>query len=90
MFYQIPLLLPALTYDFEVCITWHLRTVHINEKILEKRFFNDYFYITQVPVQCVDPDGSADVIRILVCSETSCIPIISALLKMPVSELIID
>jgi hypothetical protein len=37
-------------------------------------------------VECINPDGGSDIIRIFVCNKNSCVPIISAVVNMPMSE----
>eukprot|EP00455_Lapot_gusevi_P029644 TRINITY_DN3175_c0_g1_i7.p1 TRINITY_DN3175_c0_g1~~TRINITY_DN3175_c0_g1_i7.p1 ORF type:complete len:595 (+),score=101.41 TRINITY_DN3175_c0_g1_i7:67-1851(+) len=45
-------------------------------------------YDLEVPVECIDPQGAADQIQIFVCNPRSVVPVISAILKMPVSEVL--
>ena len=39
-------------------------------------------------VTCLDPAGGADTVKVTVCSRTSCVPLLSAIVKMPLSEVI--
>lgn len=43
-------------------------------------------YNFEVPVECVDENAGADVVRVCVCSPTSSVPIITALVNMPVAD----
>jgi len=43
-------------------------------------------YVLHVPVECIDPAGASDVIRVLVSGSKSCVPFISAAVNMPHSE----
>mmetsp|Transcript_11120 Transcript_11120/g.38624 ORF Transcript_11120/g.38624 Transcript_11120/m.38624 type:complete len:635 (+) Transcript_11120:151-2055(+) len=45
-------------------------------------------YIDEVGVRCVDQNGGADVVKVFVCSRSSAIPILSAIVKMPLVELL--
>eukprot|EP00935_MAST-01C_sp_MAST-1C-sp1_P000776 g776.t1 len=47
-------------------------------------------YHYEIDVECVDENGGADTIRIFVCNPRSCVPVISALVNMPISEPLID
>ena len=40
-------------------------------------------------LECVDENGGADVVKIFVCPVQSCVPILSALVNMPASELLL-
>lgn len=48
----------------------------------------DYHY--DIPVICVNESGAADVIRVFVCSPTSAVPSISAIVNMPLSEIDVE
>jgi Bardet-Biedl syndrome 1 protein len=37
-------------------------------------------------IECINPDGGSDSIRIFVCNKQSCVPVISAVVNMPMSE----
>lgn len=43
-------------------------------------------YQVDIPVLCVDENGGTDCVRIFLCSEESYVPMISALVNMPISE----
>ncbi len=43
-------------------------------------------YNVDVPVQCIDEGGGADVVKVFVGSTRSCVPLISAAVSMPMSE----
>jgi Bardet-Biedl syndrome 1 protein len=47
-------------------------------------------YTYDVDVVCLDADGAAGTIKVFVCSKTSCIPVISAVINMPPCEIIDD
>jgi len=40
-------------------------------------------------IECIDENGGADAIRVFVCSGTSAMPILSAVVNMPVSEVLL-
>jgi hypothetical protein len=44
-------------------------------------------YDTELTVRSIDPTGAADQLEIFVCNPKSTVPAISAILKMPVSEI---
>lgn len=43
-------------------------------------------YIVEIPITCVNENGGTDCVRIFLCSQTSNVPIISAIVNMPISE----
>eukprot|EP00747_Dinoflagellata_sp_TGD_P031850 gnl/TRDRNA2_/TRDRNA2_135582_c0_seq2.p1 gnl/TRDRNA2_/TRDRNA2_135582_c0~~gnl/TRDRNA2_/TRDRNA2_135582_c0_seq2.p1 ORF type:complete len:585 (+),score=116.91 gnl/TRDRNA2_/TRDRNA2_135582_c0_seq2:236-1990(+) len=43
-------------------------------------------YIVEVPVTCTNENGGTDSVRIFLCSQSSNVPIISAIVNMPISE----
>merc|ERR1719409_1672261 len=43
-------------------------------------------YIVEVPVTCINENGGTDSMRIFLCSQSSNVPIISAIVNMPISE----
>jgi len=43
-------------------------------------------YIVEIPVTCTDEMGGTDAVRIFLCNRNSNIPIISAIVNMPISE----
>jgi hypothetical protein len=45
-------------------------------------------YDTELTVRSIDPSGAADQLEIFVCNPKSSVPAISAILKMPVSEIV--
>jgi Bardet-Biedl syndrome 1 protein len=47
-------------------------------------------YHYDVDVECIDKNGGADAIRIFICNPKSCVPVISAIVNMPMSEPILD
>jgi hypothetical protein len=47
-------------------------------------------YKVDVEVECIDPTGNNDIIRVYVIDQHSTVPLISANLQMPVSELSMD
>ena len=47
-------------------------------------------FCTQVDVECVDENAGADVIRVYVCNPVSAIPIITALVNMPLADFLIS
>jgi len=44
-------------------------------------------YLYEVDVECIEPNGTADSIRVFICNPKSCVPSISAIVNMPMSEL---
>ena len=40
-------------------------------------------------LECVDENGTADVVRVFVCPKTSLVPILSAIVNMPQSEMLL-
>jgi hypothetical protein len=47
-------------------------------------------YKIEVPVVCVDAAGGADVIKVFVATTSSCVPLISAAVNMPMSEAVVQ
>lgn len=45
-----------------------------------------YTYVDEVKVMCNDQNAGADTVRVFVCNKNSALPIISAAVKMPLSE----
>lgn len=45
-------------------------------------------HVSEVNVRCIDENGGADVVKVFVCSATSTVPILSAVVKMPLSEMV--
>mmetsp|Transcript_17466 Transcript_17466/g.38031 ORF Transcript_17466/g.38031 Transcript_17466/m.38031 type:complete len:600 (-) Transcript_17466:231-2030(-) len=45
-------------------------------------------YQFEAEVQCVDHNGAADSIHVFICSASSSVPVLSAIVKMPLSELL--
>eukprot|EP00899_Mesostigma_viride_P012791 jgi/Mesvir1/21512/Mv03955-RA.1 len=45
-------------------------------------------YLHELVIQCIDPTGAADVVKLYMCSTGSAVPILSAVVKMPMSELL--
>ena len=43
-------------------------------------------YKIDIPLTCVDEAGGSDTIKVFVGSNSSCVPLISALVSMPISE----
>ena len=43
-------------------------------------------FSAEVKVTCVDEAAGADVVRVFVCDKNSALPVISAVVKMPLSE----
>ena len=43
-------------------------------------------YVDEVKVLCNDQNAGADTVRVFVCNKNSALPIISAVVKMPLSE----
>mmetsp|Transcript_53719 Transcript_53719/g.166806 ORF Transcript_53719/g.166806 Transcript_53719/m.166806 type:complete len:595 (+) Transcript_53719:121-1905(+) len=43
-------------------------------------------YLVEIPVTCVNENGGTDSVRIFLCSQGSNVPIISAIVNMPISE----
>lgn len=41
-----------------------------------------------VGVRCIDPNGASDEVRVFVCNPQSCVPMISAVITMPISDVI--
>ena len=46
-------------------------------------------YQQEVTVQCIDEAAGSDVIRVYVCSSTSSVPIITALVNMPLTDFLL-
>ncbi len=40
-------------------------------------------------IECVDENGGADAVRVFVCANNSAVPVLSAVVNMPVSELLL-
>lgn len=47
-------------------------------------------YEDEIEIQCTDPTGAADTVKVYVCSGSSSIPLITAVVNMPLSELPLD
>eukprot|EP01006_Ploeotia_vitrea_P050077 TRINITY_DN67408_c1_g1_i1.p1 TRINITY_DN67408_c1_g1~~TRINITY_DN67408_c1_g1_i1.p1 ORF type:complete len:609 (-),score=85.28 TRINITY_DN67408_c1_g1_i1:410-2236(-) len=47
-------------------------------------------YNYEVSVDCIDENAGADVIRVYVCNPVSCIPIITAIVNMPLSDFLVN
>jgi len=47
-------------------------------------------YHYEIDVECIDENGGADNVRIYVCNPKSCVPVISAVVNMPMSEPIME
>ena len=47
-------------------------------------------YKVDIEVENIDPTGANDIIRVFVIDQTSTVPLITANLQMPVSELNLD
>ena len=47
-------------------------------------------YRLDAELECIDETGGADAIRIFVCSTKSVLPVLSAVVNMPVSETMLD
>ena len=45
-------------------------------------------YHHTVDLECIDENGAAGDIRILLCNMSSCVPIISATVNMPMTEIV--
>lgn len=43
-------------------------------------------YKVEVPLACVDETGAADAIKVFLGGPSSCVPLISAIVSMPLSE----
>merc|ERR1719195_1331854 len=43
-------------------------------------------YLVEIPVTCVNENGGTDCVRMFLCNQTSNVPIISAIVNMPISE----
>lgn len=43
-------------------------------------------YMVEIPVVCINENGGTDAVRIFLCSQLSNVPIISAVVNMPISE----
>mmetsp|Transcript_100526 Transcript_100526/g.260158 ORF Transcript_100526/g.260158 Transcript_100526/m.260158 type:complete len:591 (-) Transcript_100526:50-1822(-) len=43
-------------------------------------------YIVEIPVTCINEIGGTDCVRMFLCSQSSNVPIISAIVNMPISE----
>jgi len=44
-------------------------------------------YTFLVPIRCIDENGNAGAVRVFVCAPNSCVPLISAIINMPMSEI---
>ena len=47
-------------------------------------------YKVNVEIECVDPTGANDLVKVIVMGPDSTLPLISANIQMPVSELNLD
>lgn len=47
-------------------------------------------YKVDVEIECLDQTGANDIIKVFVIDRTSTVPLISANIQMPVSEIIIE
>ena len=54
------------------------------------RLGNALIRILDAELECIDETGGADAIRIFVCSTKSVLPVLSAVVNMPVSETMLD
>merc|ERR1719471_1564606 len=43
-------------------------------------------YLVEIPVTCTNENGGTDCVRMFLCSQSSSVPIISAIVNMPISE----
>mmetsp|Transcript_31269 Transcript_31269/g.57226 ORF Transcript_31269/g.57226 Transcript_31269/m.57226 type:complete len:599 (+) Transcript_31269:68-1864(+) len=43
-------------------------------------------YIVDIPITCINENGGTDAVRVFLCSQHSCVPLISASVNMPISE----
>jgi Bardet-Biedl syndrome 1 protein len=43
-------------------------------------------YLVEIPVTCINENGGTDCVRIFLCNQNSHVPIISAIVNMPISE----
>eukprot|EP00931_Biecheleriopsis_adriatica_P061013 TRINITY_DN36668_c0_g1_i1.p1 TRINITY_DN36668_c0_g1~~TRINITY_DN36668_c0_g1_i1.p1 ORF type:complete len:628 (-),score=111.66 TRINITY_DN36668_c0_g1_i1:84-1877(-) len=43
-------------------------------------------YLLEVPITCINENGGTDSVRVFLCGQTSNVPIISAIVNMPISE----
>lgn len=43
-------------------------------------------YLVEIPVNCINENGGTDCVRIFLCNQSSNVPIISAVVNMPISE----
>jgi len=43
-------------------------------------------YLLEIPVTCINENGGNDCVRMFLCSQASSVPIISAIVNMPISE----
>ena len=47
-------------------------------------------YRLDAELECIDDNGAADTVRVFVCSPKSCVPVLSAVVNMPASELLLN
>ncbi|KAK3236983.1 hypothetical protein CYMTET_52909, partial [Cymbomonas tetramitiformis] len=62
---------------------YHISPSQLNIPLLIPGLMYQY----EANVQCMDENGSADSVRVFVCANGSCVPVLSAVVKMPMSEL---
>eukprot|EP00971_Amphidinium_carterae_P179836 3566934-Amphidinium_carterae.1 len=43
-------------------------------------------YIVDIPITCINENGGTDSVRVFLCSQQSCVPLVSASVNMPISE----
>ena len=46
-------------------------------------------YKIDAELECIDENGGADAIRVIVCNPKSVLPVLSAVVNMPISEQLI-
>jgi hypothetical protein len=51
-------------------------------------FIPGVMYSWSVNVRCIDPNGAAAPIKVYVCSQNSSVPIVSAIVNMPICEVL--
>ena len=77
--------------DISICLNY-------NDNIYKQRGQNrrlplllpNLVYKVSVQVECIDATGANDIIRVFVLDKNSTLPLITAILQMPVSDLNMD
>lgn len=74
-----------------VVFTYNMNTYRLPEPyIVIPSLVPSLLYSFEIPVECVDDQAGSDNIRVYVCNQQSCVPIITALVNMPVVDMLMN